>query len=87
MERRCKILENCHALLYNSGRGEVIEHLHGVPVKYTDTRYLRSILFKMMEVEVLNFCARKDTAETSHQQVNIIVKITFFYKIMLTLHS
>ena len=70
MERRCKILEDCHSLQYNEGIGEVAKRISGT-VQYTNTKHLRSLLFKMMETEVLNFCARKDTIETSHQQVSI----------------
>ena len=69
MERRCRILEGCKALQLNEGIGEPI-HVEGKPDRLSDIKRLRSLLFKLMEKEVLNFCDRKDTLEESHQQVN-----------------
>ena len=69
MERRCSILENCQALQLNEGVGVPI-HCEGKPNQYSDIKHLRSLLFKLMEKEVLKFCDRKDTLEESHQQVN-----------------
>ena len=69
MERRCRILEDCKALQLNEGVGEVI-HAKSKPDQLSNIRHLRSLLFNLMEKEVLNFCDRKDTMEESHQQVN-----------------
>ena len=59
MERRCIILESCPTLQYNDGEG----------VGNTNIRHLRSLLFDLMQEEVLSFCHPKEVAE-KHQQVH-----------------
>lgn len=68
MERRCQILEACPALQFNEGKGEPILDSDGKCTgRFTDITKLRSLLFKTMEKEVLNFCTTN--LEISHQQV------------------
>ena len=63
MERRCTILENCPTLQYNEGVGV------GYNGERCNIRYLRSLLFDLMQEEVLSFCNPKDVA-LKHQQVD-----------------
>ena len=63
MQRRCIILENCPTLQYNAGVGV------GDNGDCCDIRYLRSLLFDLMQEEVLSFCNPKEVAE-KHQQVH-----------------
>ena len=63
MERRCIILESCPTLQYNEGVGV------GDNGEDCNIRYLRSLLFDLMQEEVLGFCNPKEAAE-KHQQVD-----------------
>ena len=71
IERRCKILEACPALMYNEGVGERIEvwDKERKQVKFTNVKHVRSLLFKTMEREVKNFCDQSLDSEQNHQQV------------------
>ena len=74
MIRRCKFLEHCVYLQYNTGIGQPCTDVQGKPTgKFTDTRQLRSVLVDVMKDEVAKFC-NPNTARnwelSTHTQVH-----------------